>query len=124
MFGNCFFPLFSAFKNNFLFLKQKSLFDNLRVCGKHVFDFKNTRKLFFFSLYSQNQVSKNKKQKLLSNITLYFRKIVLTNQPINNLSFSMNFHNLNFKMSNSTVINCFIIFLQTVVVANFLLILI
>ena len=28
MFGNCFFPLFSVFKNNFLFLKLKNLFDN------------------------------------------------------------------------------------------------
>ena len=24
MFGNCFFPLFSVFKNNFLFLRQKN----------------------------------------------------------------------------------------------------
>ena len=28
MFGNCFFPLFSVFKNNFLFLKVKNLFGN------------------------------------------------------------------------------------------------
>ena len=28
MFGNCFFPLFSVFKNNFLFLKLKNLFGN------------------------------------------------------------------------------------------------
>ena len=28
MFGNCFFLLFSVFKNNFLFLKLKNLFDN------------------------------------------------------------------------------------------------
>ena len=28
MFGNCFFPLFSVFKNNFLFLKLKNLFHN------------------------------------------------------------------------------------------------
>ena len=28
MFGNCFFPLFSVFKNNFLFLRLKNLFDN------------------------------------------------------------------------------------------------
>ena len=28
MFGNCFFPLFSIFKNNFLFLKLKDLFGN------------------------------------------------------------------------------------------------
>ena len=28
MFGNCFFPLFFVFKNNFLFLKLKNLFSN------------------------------------------------------------------------------------------------
>ena len=28
MFGNCFFPLFSISKNNFLFLRLKNLFDN------------------------------------------------------------------------------------------------
>ena len=28
MFGNCFFPLFSVSKNNFLLLRQKNLFDN------------------------------------------------------------------------------------------------
>ena len=28
MFGNCFFPIFSVFKNNFLFLKLKNLFGN------------------------------------------------------------------------------------------------
>ena len=28
MFGNYFFPLFSAFKNNFLFLRLKNLFSN------------------------------------------------------------------------------------------------
>ena len=28
MFGNYFFPLFFVFKNNFLFLKLKNLFDN------------------------------------------------------------------------------------------------
>ena len=28
MFGNCFFPLFSVFKNNFLFLRLKNLFGN------------------------------------------------------------------------------------------------
>ena len=28
MFGNCFFPLFSIFKNNFLFLRLKNLFGN------------------------------------------------------------------------------------------------
>ena len=28
MFGNCFFPLFYVFKNNFLFLKLKNLFGN------------------------------------------------------------------------------------------------
>ena len=28
MFGNCFFPLFSIFKNNFLFFRLKNLFDN------------------------------------------------------------------------------------------------
>ena len=28
MFGNYFFPLFSVFKNNFLFLRLKNLFDN------------------------------------------------------------------------------------------------
>ena len=28
MFGNCFFPLFSIFKNNFLFFKLKNLFGN------------------------------------------------------------------------------------------------
>ena len=28
MFGNCFFSLFFVFKNNFLFLKLKVLFDN------------------------------------------------------------------------------------------------
>ena len=30
MFGNCFFPLFSVSKNNFLFLKLKYLFGNLK----------------------------------------------------------------------------------------------
>ena len=30
MFGNCFFPLFSVFKNNFLFLRLKNLFGNLK----------------------------------------------------------------------------------------------
>ena len=30
MFGNCFFPLFSVFKNNFLFLRLKNLFSNLK----------------------------------------------------------------------------------------------
>ena len=30
MFGNCFFFLFFVFKNNFLFLKLKNLFDNLK----------------------------------------------------------------------------------------------
>ena len=28
MFSNCFFPLFSVSKNNFLFLRLKNLFDN------------------------------------------------------------------------------------------------
>ena len=28
MFGNCFFPLFSVSKNNFLLLRQKNLFGN------------------------------------------------------------------------------------------------
>ena len=28
MFGNCFFPLFSISKNNFLFLRLKNLFSN------------------------------------------------------------------------------------------------
>ena len=28
MFGNCFFPLFFVFKNNFLFLRLKNLFGN------------------------------------------------------------------------------------------------
>ena len=28
MFGNCFFPLFFIFKNNFLFLRLKNLFGN------------------------------------------------------------------------------------------------
>ena len=28
MFGNCFFPLFSVFKNNFLFFRIKNLFGN------------------------------------------------------------------------------------------------
>ena len=28
MFGNCFFPLFLVFKNNFLFLRLKNLFGN------------------------------------------------------------------------------------------------
>ena len=28
MFGNCFFSLFSVFKNNFLFLRLKNLFGN------------------------------------------------------------------------------------------------
>ena len=28
MFGNCFFPLFSVFKNNFIFLRLKNLFGN------------------------------------------------------------------------------------------------
>ena len=28
IFGNCFFPLFSVFKNNFLFIKLKNLFGN------------------------------------------------------------------------------------------------
>ena len=28
MFGNCFSPLFSIFKNNFLFLRLKNLFGN------------------------------------------------------------------------------------------------
>ena len=28
VFGNCFFPLFSVFKNNFLFLRLKNLFSN------------------------------------------------------------------------------------------------
>ena len=28
MFGNCFFPLFSVFKNNFLFFRLKNLFGN------------------------------------------------------------------------------------------------
>ena len=28
IFGNCFFPLFSVFKNNFLFLRPKNLFGN------------------------------------------------------------------------------------------------
>ena len=31
MFGNCFFPLFSVFKNNFLFLRLKNLFDNSKL---------------------------------------------------------------------------------------------
>ena len=31
MFGNCFFPLFSVFKNNFLFLKLKNLFGNSKL---------------------------------------------------------------------------------------------
>ena len=30
MFGNCFFPLFSVSKNNFLFLGVKNLFGNLK----------------------------------------------------------------------------------------------
>ena len=30
MFGNCLFSLFSVFKNNFLFLKLKNLFGNLK----------------------------------------------------------------------------------------------
>ena len=30
MFGNCLFSLFSVFKNNFLFLRLKNLFDNLK----------------------------------------------------------------------------------------------
>ena len=30
MFGNCFFPLFSVSKNNFLFLRLKNLFDNIK----------------------------------------------------------------------------------------------
>ena len=38
MFGNCFFPLFSVFKNNFLFLRLKNLFDNSkRVENKNCF---------------------------------------------------------------------------------------
>ena len=31
MFDNCFFPLFSIFKKNFLFLKLKNLFGNLKL---------------------------------------------------------------------------------------------
>ena len=38
MFGNCFFPLFSVFKNNFLFLRLKNLFGNSkRVENKNCF---------------------------------------------------------------------------------------
>ena len=31
MFGNCFFSLFSVFKNNFLFLRLKNLFGNSKL---------------------------------------------------------------------------------------------
>ena len=31
IFGNCFFPLFSVFKNNFLFLRLKNLFGNSKL---------------------------------------------------------------------------------------------
>ena len=38
MFGNCFFPLFSVFKNNFLFLRLKNLFGNSkRIENKNCF---------------------------------------------------------------------------------------
>ena len=38
IFGNCFFPLFSVFKNNFLFLRLKNLFGNSkRVENKNYF---------------------------------------------------------------------------------------
>ena len=36
MFGNCFFHLFSVFKNNFLFLRLKNLFGNSKWTKKKI----------------------------------------------------------------------------------------
>ena len=36
MFGSCFFPLFFVFKNNFLFLRPKNLFDNPKWTKKKI----------------------------------------------------------------------------------------
>ena len=51
----------------FLFFSSKNSFQFQLT--KHIFDFKNARKLFFFSLYSQKQVFENRKQKLLPSLT-------------------------------------------------------
>ena len=40
MFGNCFFLLFSVFKNNFLFLRLKNLFNNPKWTKKKKTDLK------------------------------------------------------------------------------------
>ena len=37
MFGNCFFPLFSVSKYNFLFLRLKNLFGNLKWTENKIF---------------------------------------------------------------------------------------
>ena len=54
MFGNCFFFLFSVFKNNFLFLKLKNLFGNSKLTEtktvlktQFVKETENIQKVFF-----------------------------------------------------------------------------
>ena len=59
MFGNCFFPLFSVFKNNFLFLRLKNLFGNSKLAeNKNCFqnsiyegNWKHTKCCFQFLIF-------------------------------------------------------------------------
>ena len=62
MFVNCFFSLFSIFKNNFLFLKLKNLFDNSKWTKNENFfqnsvceeNWKHAKKLFSVSSFQKS----------------------------------------------------------------------
>ena len=70
MFGNCFFPLFSVFKNNFLFLRLKNLFGNSKwIENKNCFQNLGYVLVTVFVFYFQNLVFGNIKKKT---IFLYF----------------------------------------------------
>ena len=72
MFGNCFFPLFSILKNNFLFFRLKNLFGNSKwIENKNFF--------FFF----EKKVFQNKKEIcffFFRNPKPIFKKIIIVGE--------------------------------------------